>query len=265
MPANRCPGIRSPLLRIVTAPLLGLVCTALVTTATASMTQDSAPARPASVVPAPRDNAGAIARQDECIRRARESAPTRVVFVGDSITQSWEGPGQAVWAQSIAPLGALNLGNSGDRTEHVLWRLEQAPLTRLQPAHIVLLIGTNNLGHGTSNADETLKGIETVAAMLHEQCPDADIHILEVFPRGETLNPMRGDICQINQALRAWATSMNQALTDAGAPARFHMNDLGDRFVLIDGRIPKALMPDFLHLSPAGYQIWADAIVPNLK
>lgn len=220
---------------------------------------------PSSLRPMPRDHAGAVRRQDECVRRAKEASPCRVIFVGDSITQGWEGSGRETWAKSIAPLGALNLGNSGDRTEHVLWRLEQAPLTRLRPEHVVLLIGTNNLGHGTSDAPETLMGIQAVATRLHEQCPDADIHILEVFPRGETMNPMRGEICQINQALQAWAASRNETMTNAGKPARYHVNDLGDRFVTTDGRIPKAIMPDFLHLSNTGYEMWADALVPILK
>jgi lysophospholipase L1-like esterase len=249
------------LARRVLSTVLLAVLAAVPATATS---RDDAPA-PSSITPAPRDHAGAIARQDECIRRVRESEPTRVIFVGDSITQGWEQAGREVWERSIAPLGALNLGNSGDRTEHVLWRLEQAPLTRLAPEHIVLLIGTNNLGHGSSNAQETLMGITAVARMLHEQCPDAHIHILEIFPRGETMNPMRGDICQINQALRAWVPAMNKAMTDLGTPARYHVNALGDRFVEADGRIPKAFMPDSLHLSPLGYQIWAEAIVPAIR
>jgi len=226
------------------------------------MTPPGSPTEPpSSVVPAPRDQAGSIARQDECIRRVRESSPAKVLFVGDSITQSWEGPGSVAWAKHLAPLGALNLGNSGDRTEHVLWRLEQAPLTRLTPEHIVLLIGTNNLGHGTSNAAETLAGIVEVARTLAAQCPEATIHLLEIFPRGERINPMRGEICQINQALRAFV-----AAEHAGAsPGRFKIHAIGDRFVAPDGSISRELMPDFLHLTPAAYEIWAEAILPEIR
>ena len=50
----------------------------------------------------------------------------------------------------------LNLGVSGDRTEHLLWRLQEAPLGRLEPKVVVILIGTNNLGHGSSDAEGTL-------------------------------------------------------------------------------------------------------------
>lgn len=246
--------------------LATLLATIVLTFATGSPADTSSVAEPpSSLRPVPRDNAGAIKRQDECVRRATESEPCRVLFVGDSITQGWEGAGREVWAKSIAPLGALNLGNSGDRTEHVLWRLEQALLTRLKPEHIVLLIGTNNLGHGTSNAAETFAGIAEVASRLHEQCPDADIHILDIFPRGEAFNAMRGDICQINQALRAWAADRNAAATADGGTPRFHTHALGDRFVTADGTIPKAIMPDFLHLSPKGYEMWAEAIVPTLQ
>ena len=213
--------------------------------------------KPSSLVPAPRTDEWAIKREAECIKRAAESAPVHVVFVGDSITQAWEDPGKAAWEKHIAPLGALNLGNSGDRTENVLWRLDKAPLTRLKAKHVVLLIGTNNLGHGTSNGQETLDGVKAVAAKLAEQCPDATIHILEIFPRGERFNAMRGDICQINQALRAWVAAQR------GSKLAIH--SIGDQFMGADGSISKEIMPDFLHLTPKGYEIWASSVAPLLK
>jgi lysophospholipase L1-like esterase len=222
-------------------------------------------APPSSLVPAPRPEGGAKDRQDELVRRAKESAPAEVVFVGDSITQSWEGPGREAWEKHLAPLGALNLGNSGDRTENVLWRLAEAPLTRLAPKHVVLLIGTNNLGHGTSNAEETLAGVTAVATMLAAQCPDATVHILEIFPRGERINAMRGDICQINQALRAFVAAENAKSTAAGTRARFASHAIGDLFLRPDGTISKEVMPDFLHLTPAAYETWAQAVVAAIK
>lgn len=228
-----------------------------------------APAKPlpSSLVPAPRADEWAQARQDELLRRAREEAPAKVLFVGDSITQAWEDGGKEVWQSRIAPLHALNLGNSGDRTEHVLWRLQQAPLTRLAAEHVVLLIGTNNLGHGTSNAEETLAGVKAVATLLVAQCPDATVHVIEIFPRGERPNTMRGDICQINQALRTFVREENERAAAAGrkgARPPLAIHALGDAFVGADGVISKHVMPDFLHLSPKAYATWAAAIVPHL-
>jgi lysophospholipase L1-like esterase len=220
-------------------------------------------APPSSLVPTPRTDEWAIAREKECIRRAKESAPAKVVFVGDSITQAWEDPGKAAWDKFIAPLGAVNLGNSGDRTENVLYRLAQAPLTRLAPEHVFLLIGTNNLGHGTSNAAETLAGVQAVAELLVAQCPNATIHIIEIFPRGEKFNAMRGDVLQINQALRAWVPVANSAITAKGrasARAPLAIHAIGDAFVSPDGSISKDAMPDALHLSPAAYETWAKAV-----
>ena len=222
-------------------------------TPSASPATAQAPA-PSSVVPVARTDEGVLARQTECLRRAKESAPAPVVFVGDSITQAWESAGAAVWKERMEPLGALDLGVSGDRTQHVLWRLAQAPLTRLEPRAIVLLIGTNNLGHGRSNAQETLLGVTRVIATLREQCPKSRILVLDIFPRGEQFNAMRGDLAQVNQAL---------ARLDDGEHVRFLR--VGDRFVEADGSIRREIMPDFLHLSEAGYRIWADALVPELE
>jgi lysophospholipase L1-like esterase len=235
--------------------LLPLVLLLLSPLGTESFAQDASAKRtePSSIVPVPREDRGGVARQEECVRRARESKPTPVVLVGDSITQRWENEGAAIWKAQLEPLGALDLGVGGDRTEHVLWRLAQAPLTRLEPKVIVVLIGTNNLGHSASNAQDTLVGIQKVVATLRAQCPKARILLLDVFPRGERFNPMRGDIAQINQAL---------ARLDDGANVRFLR--IGDRLVEPDGSIRAEIMADFLHLTEAGYRIWADALVPHL-
>ncbi len=236
-----CPLIAAPLI------LLGLA-------APQGATQTATTGEgPTSVRPVPRTE-GAVERQTEVLRRVREAAgPAHLVFVGDSITQGWEGNGRERWEADFAPYNAMNLGVSGDRTEHVLWRLREAPLTPLAPKAIVLLIGTNNLGHGSSNAEETLLGVRRVIETLRAQCPDATVVVCGILPRGNRFNAMRGDICQINQVLAR--------LDDA----RTIVVDFGERFVAIDGSIPTELMPDYLHLSPAGYGVWADAILPILR
>ena len=43
-----------------------------------------------------------------------------------------------------------------------------------------------------------------------------------------------------------------------------HYLDIGGKFLQPDGSLTKGISPDFLHLSAAGYQIWADAIAPSL-
>lgn len=203
-----------------------------------------------TVTPAPRIDEGILARQSEVLRRAHDSAPVQLVFVGDSITQAWEDGGAEIWKERFAPSGALNLGVSGDRTEHVLWRLDQAPLTRLDPKAVILLIGTNNLGHGTATAAQTFAGVRAVIAKIQSQVPKARILLCAIFPREEEMSAMRGDVAQVNQAL-ASAFANDSSV---------RMIDLCASFVGANGKIPARLMPDFLHLSPAGYQVWADGI-----
>jgi lysophospholipase L1-like esterase len=227
----------------------------------ASGAQDGA--LPSSLRPAPNSESWANERRELVVRRAKEQAPARIVFVGDSITQGFEEKnGAAAWQQHMAPLDAVNLGCTGDRTEHVLWRLQQAPLTRLQPEQIVLLIGTNNLGHRTSNAQETLAGVLEVVRTLRAQCPNAILHLHEVFPRDERFSPMRGDVLQVNQALRAFVREEN---AKAGTAAKLRLHAFGDAFVQPDGSIDKATMPDFLHLSATSYESWAKALAAALR
>ena len=237
-----------------TIALMALFCTfALSQDAGTPRPPDAQAPRNPATTPVPRTDAGILARQDEVLRRAKESAPAPVVFIGDSITQGFEGAGKTAWDRHFAPLGALNLGVSGDRTEHVLWRLRQASIARLEPRAIVLLIGTNNLGHGTSTGEQTLEGLVQVVETLRAQAPKAVIVALEIFPRGEGFNAMRGEIAQVNQALRGLRGEQVRVVP------------IGDRWVRRDGGIARESMPDFLHLSESAYGEWGADLAPLLK
>ncbi|MCB8933485.1 MAG: platelet-activating factor acetylhydrolase IB subunit [Fimbriimonadaceae bacterium] len=193
-------------------------------------------------------------RHEQCVK-ITQAGGVDLVFLGDSITHSFEGPGKAVWDREYAPLKAANFGFSGDRTEHVLWRLRHGEIVGLQPKAIVIMIGTNNIGHGSSNPTQTADGVKAIVAELLEKVPSAKILLLGIFPRGANADdPMRTKVAE--------ATALFKGIADG---KRVHFLDIGYAFIRIDGSLRTLLMPDALHPNAAGYEIWAKAMAPALK
>ncbi len=183
--------------------------------------------------------------------RAQQSAATvKLVFDGDSITDGWQTRGKSVWAEHYAGLNAFDFGISGDRTQHLLWRLENGQVDNLKPTLIALMIGTNNL---ISHPDEQIvEGITQIVGNYRKRCPDAVILLQAIFPRGKNAaDPARARIKAINEAI--------SKLND-GKKIRFI--DFGDKFLNPDGSMSPEIMHDFLHPTEQGYKIWADAIQP---
>lgn len=210
----------------------------------------------AATTPAPRDPEGWKARHESMNRKAKEEK-WEVVFMGDSITQGWEGAGKEVWKQYYGDRHAGNLGISGDRTEHLAWRLINGNLEGQTPKVAVVMIGTNNLGNTKHSPEAVIKGIEKVVATIREQTPSTQILLLGVFPRGEQPdNPFRAQIKQVNDSIRKLADEED---------SHVHFLDIASAFLEEDGSLSKKVMPDFLHLSPAGYERWAMAIEPSLE
>jgi len=175
-----------------------------------------------------------------------------LVFIGDSITHGWESNGQAVWQEYYGDRNAINLGIGGDRTEHVLWRLENGNIDGIEPKVAVVMIGTNN--HPSRNTPEEIsEGIIAVCRKLREKLPETKILLLAIFPRGERPCELRGQLAR--------ASGMASEIAD---DKMIHYMDIGTRFLEPDGTISKEIMPDFLHLTPKGYRIWADAIEDKL-
>jgi lysophospholipase L1-like esterase len=173
-----------------------------------------------------------------------------LLFLGDSITQGWHD--NSAWRRFYGPRHAANFGIGGDRTQHVLWRIQNGELEKIEPRVTVLMIGTNNLHDDTP--DEITQGIQRIVAELRNRLPQTRVLLLGVFPRGREPNETARDrIKTINQKI---------ASLDDGSHVRFL--DIGSTFLGPDGTISREIMPDYLHLSERGYRLWAEAMEPTL-
>jgi lysophospholipase L1-like esterase len=209
-----------------------------------------------AAIPVPRD-AEWLARHEAFVERAR-AGDIDVLFVGDSLTDWWADPekGGPVWERHFTSWKAANFGISADRTQHLLWRIQNGEAEGYSPRLIVLLIGTNNTGWEKdlsairNSAEETLEGILRILDELLLRFPCASILHFAIFPRDEADSLSRRQIEAINLAL-------------AGRPRdpRVSLVDIGGAFLGLDGETLDHLMPDKLHLSTAGYELWASAIL----
>ena len=200
-------------------------------------------------------NGGFIASHERFVQIAQEGK-SQLVFLGDSITAGWGGK-KDIWEKAFGKYQPANFGIGGDRTQHVLWRIQNGELDGIKPKACVVMIGTNN--SGSDPAEGIAKGVTAIVETIRAKQPQAKILLLAVFPRGEKpstpekANAGRDKLKQVNEII---------AKLDDGK--NVHFLDIGAKFLQPDGSISKDIMPDFLHLSAAGYQIWADAISPKL-
>jgi lysophospholipase L1-like esterase/uncharacterized protein (DUF2141 family) len=215
-----------------------------------------APGLTPAVMPNQRLDPAAVARHASDLAAAN-SGGANVVFFGDSITDWFEnGAGASVWNSEIAPLGADDFGLAGDRTQDLLWRLQNGELNG-HPKVAVVLIGTNNLVFSDRNETpgETIEGIQAVIQTIRTLSPHTRILLLGLLPRSQSPNdPIRAEIREVNSIIAGFADSNYITYLDLGA-----------LFLHPDGTIPANLMGDFTHPTTLGYQLLANALLPTLK
>ena len=178
-----------------------------------------------------------------------EKGEADVIFIGDSITQGWERAGRKAWAENFESLKAVNLGIGGDQTGHVIWRItEGKELEPIKPKVAVIMIGTNNMG--AHYAEQIAGGVKAIVAELRTQRPEMKILLLGIFPRSaKPTDDVRGKIKYVNAMIAKVADGKMVIY-----------KDIGEKFLNKDGGLERKVMPDFLHLSAEGYDIWAAAI-----
>jgi len=194
--------------------------------------------------------AAILQRHDQYVALAKKGG-IDLYFEGDSITDMWHG--KKTWDTAFGGWKPGNFGIGRDRTENVLWRLQNGELDGVSPKAFVIMIGTNNAG--SSTPEQVATGITAIVKTIQAKNPTAHILLLAIFPRGTgPTDRMR---------LANEATNKIIAKLDDGKLVKYM--DIGPKFLDDKGvLLPGTFNTDNLHPVEKGYQIWADAITPIL-
>jgi lysophospholipase L1-like esterase len=188
----------------------------------------------------------ALAAIDPGVKQSSELA-----FLGDSIVEGWD---NGVWNEYYGRYKPVRLGLGGDKTQQVLYRIEHGELDGLGSKLVVILIGTNNFGLGTSTPELVARGVTAVVRAVQSKLPAAQILLLGILPRDEQPGTrLRNDIAATNALIAR--------LTDE----RVEYLDIGQKFLDPSGKLPAELMADFLHPTPKGYRVFSDALEPVIR
>src|ERR1700759_1065120 len=196
-------------------------------------------------------DAGFIKRHEGYVEIAKKGG-VDLLLQGDSITDGWHGK-KALYDKAFGEYKPANFGIGGDRTQHVLWRMQNGETDGITPKGVMLVIGTNNTG--SDSVEKIAAGVTAIVNYTKQKSPTTKILLLAIFPRAEKPSPIRDKIKQINAIIAK--------LDDGGKTVKYL--DIGDKFLTPDGTLTKEIMPDFLHPNDKGYQIWTDAVADTLK
>jgi lysophospholipase L1-like esterase len=202
-------------------------------------------------------------RHKEFLKRIEESkGEGDVIFLGDSITHGWEN--QKAWKEHFGTFKPVNLGIGGDQTGHVLWRItEGKELENLKPKAAVIMIGTNNTGG--HSAEQIAGGIKAIVEELKTQKPGIKILVLGVFPRGNRNDADKETNVIPADKLNKKIPAINAIIARMDDGKTVFYKDIGKEFLDKEGGLSKDIMPDYLHLSGKGYDIWGKAIKGDIE
>jgi len=219
------------------------------------------PARELADRAAPRTDENSRIAHAQLLEKAKRGR-IDVYFAGDSIVRRWGALDYpellANWKANFFGWNAANFGWGADRTQNILWRLENGELDAVNPKVIVLLAGTNNVGTEPRDEDaaaEIARGIKAIIDVCRRKAPKATIVLTAIFPRNDNIAVMP-TINRINAKLAGFAD---------GRRVRFLT--INDRLADRNGTLFEGVMNDAdkLHPTVKGYQIWADALKPIFR
>jgi len=210
-----------------------------------------------AVIPAHHlDKKGWSARHEQILEKVKSSDP-QLILIGNSITHNLDSPDRKIfWDQYLNELDAVNMGISGDRTENVIWRLQNGLLEGINPKVATLLIGTNNSDGNhylvINTPEEIAEGIWKICSIIREKLPDTEIVLLGILPYG--YKPNHKD--EIDKACNKIISKFPEK------DSKINYYDLGYLFLTPEGKVNRKLMPDYLHPNVEGEKLVFETLTP---
>jgi lysophospholipase L1-like esterase len=215
----------------------------------------------AADLPSPRSDNNSMLAHADLLKKAKQSR-IDVYFAGDSITRRWGTSDEqykaffANWQQNFWGWNAANFGWGGDKTQNILWRLNNGELDNVKPKIIVLMAGTNNVGSvppqssSDPRVEDITRGIKAILEVCRRKAPGATILLMGIFPRNDSM------------AVMPLINEINRRIAKFADGKKIRYLNINDKLADQDGRLFDGMTKDGLHLEVNGYQVWADALKP---
>ncbi|MGP1991294.1 GDSL-type esterase/lipase family protein [Zobellia laminariae] len=198
-------------------------------------------------------------QRHETIKSRLKSDP-ELILVGNSIFHTLEEEDRKeVWTKYLDRYRTVDMGISGDRTENVIWRIENGTLEGINPKVAVVLIGTNNTDGNhylnISTPEELADGIYKICSLLNQKLPNTEILLMGILPYG--YKPNHRD--NINKATNKLLSSFPKK------NSKIHYIDISSEYVDGNGKVNKELMPDYLHPNAEGHLLMFKALDADIQ
>lgn len=243
--------------------LLHLI-TVLLGAASLALSASSAPGAelPATLKPEPqhRDPYDWNGRHED-VKKRNSTVKPEYVMIGDSITHHWGGEpsvgslktGPQSWEQLFGPHAVANLGFGFDYVDNAYYRVQHGELDGISPRVIIILLGTNNLGHRRDTPQACADNIKALVRLVHQKCPFSKILLLGVLPRKEKdlVEPVK----QTNKLLQKLQNGRNVFFANPGKA-----------LLSADGVFPQnEFLRDAVHPNAKGYEVLEKELAGLLK
>lgn len=199
----------------------------------------------------------------EDITATLQGKQLQLLLLGNSITQGWGGnrkavsykPGKQAMDRALGENQWESAGISGDRTYNLLWRIRHGNYNSCHPQNAIIAIGINDLIGETVTPEQVAQGIIAVASEARKQLPDTRIILMGLLPSGK----------EGKSAIRVKCDKTHQILAQTKLKGIEYVNPT-KWFAEADGTMKEGLYGgDYIHLTDAGYQVWAEEIVKLIK
>ncbi|RYZ27313.1 MAG: sialate O-acetylesterase [Chitinophagaceae bacterium] len=173
-------------------------------------------------------------------------SPKDIIFLGNSITAGTD------WMELLGRTDVRNRGISGDITFGILERLDE--VTAGKPAKVFILIGINDISRNVPDS-VILSNYQKIIRRIKNESPKTKIYFHTLMPVNNEFTQFKNHYNKDEHIL-----FVNEELKKMVAKERVTVIDLYPHFLNADKKLDKKFTIDGLHLTAAGYKVWAEIL-----